>query len=105
MQTLAQFGWLINKKRSKLLADRQPDSHVGGVCDITTAGGRDLPAVSEATARAAPARSDSLPASSGDPMSETCSQLYRDAQQTTLMLLEMQRWYERQTEIQGSTNP
>jgi hypothetical protein len=32
-------------KKSKMLADRQPDSRAGGVCNVPTAGGRDLPAV------------------------------------------------------------
>ena len=92
-------------KRSKLLADRQPDSRAGGVCNIPTAGSRDLSAVSEARARAAPARSDPLPAPSGDAGAVSCEQLSKDAAQTTLMLVEVQRWYTRQTEIQGGTNP
>ena len=81
-------------KRSKLLADRQPDAHVGGVCNITTAGGRDLPAVPEAPAGVAPARSDPLLAPQGDAGEVSCEQLIRDAAQTTLMLVEIQRWVE-----------
>ena len=84
-------------KRSKLLADRQPDSRAGGVCNVPATGGRDLPAVPEAPARAAPARSDALPASTGDAGAVSCEQLSQDAAQTTLMLLEIQRWYERQS--------
>ena len=81
-------------KRSKLLADRLPDSRAGRVCNVPTAGGRDLPAVPEAPARAAPARSDALPASSGDAGEVSCEQLSKDAEQTTLMLVEIQRWVE-----------
>jgi hypothetical protein len=81
-------------KRSKLLADRQPDAHVGGVCNITTAGGGDLPAVSEASIRAAPARSDPLFAPQGDAGVVNCEQLSKDAAQTTLMLMGVQRWYQ-----------
>ena len=92
-------------KRAKLLADRHPDSRVGGVCNIPTAGGRDLPAVPEAPARTTPSSTDSLPAAQGDAMSPTCSQLYQDAQQTTLMLLGIQKWFKRQASVYDSSNP
>jgi hypothetical protein len=87
-------------KKSKMLADRQPDSRAGGVCNVPTAGGRDLPAVPEAPARAAPARSDALPASTGDAGEVSCEQLSKDAAQTTLMLVEIQRWYREQSVIE-----
>ncbi len=80
-------------KRSKLLADRHPDAHVGGVCNITTAGRSDLSAVSEATAGAAPSRTYSLPTPKGDVGEVNCEQLSKDAAQTTLMLMEIQQWY------------
>jgi hypothetical protein len=83
-------------KKSKLLADRQSDSRAGGVCNVPPTGGRDLPAVPETPAGAAPARTDSLPASSGDAREVSCEQLSKDAAQTTLLLLEVQRWYQRQ---------
>ena len=83
-------------KRSKMLADRQPDSRAGGVCNVPPTGGRDLPAVPETPAGAAPARTDSLPASSGDAREVSCEQLSKDAALTTLLLLEVQRWYQRQ---------
>lgn len=75
-----------------MLADRQPDSRAGGVRNVPATGGGDLPAVSEASARAAPARSDPLPASTGDAGEVICEQLSKDAAQTTLMLVEIQRW-------------
>ena len=81
-------------KRSKLLADRHPDSRVDGVCNIPTAGARGLPAVPDAPAGAAPARSDPLPAPPGDAGEVSCEQLSKDAAQTTLMLVEIQRWVE-----------
>lgn len=81
-------------KKSKLLADRHPDSRVGGVCNIPTAGGRDLPSVPEAPAGTAPARSDPLPAPKGNEGDVSCEQLSKDAAQTTLMLVEIQRWVE-----------
>jgi len=86
-------------KRSKLLADRQPDSRTGGVCNIPSAGGRNLSAVPEAPAGVAPARSDPLLAPQGDAGEVSCEQLSRDAAQTTLMLLEMQRWYQKQSAV------
>ena len=81
-------------KRSKLLADRHADSRVGGMCNIPTAGGRGLPPVPDSPARAAPARTDPLPAPSGDAGEMSCEQLSKDAAQTTLMLVEIQRWIE-----------
>ena len=83
-------------KRSKLLADRQPDSRAGGVCNVPATGGRDLPAVPKAPAGAVPTRSDPLPAPSGDAGEVSCEQLSKDAALTTLMLIEIQRWYELQ---------
>lgn len=87
-------------KISKLLADRQPDGRAGGVCNISAAGGRDLSTVSEATVRTAPARSDLLPAPQGDAGEVSCERLSRDAAQTTLMLVELQRWYREQSAIE-----
>jgi hypothetical protein len=88
-------------KRSKLLADRQPDSRAGGVCNVAATGGRDLPAVSEAPARAAPARTDPLPAPQGDAGGVSCEQLSKDAAQTTLMLVEMQQWHAKQASVES----
>ena len=86
-------------KRSKMLADRQPDSRAGGVCNVASTGGRDLSAVSEAATGAASTRSNPLPASAGDTGEVSCEQISKDAAQTTLMLIEIQRWYERQLKI------
>lgn len=85
-------------KSSKLLADRQPDIHVSGVCNVPTAGGGDLPAVSEASDRAATARTDPLPSTQGDAVAASCEQLSMDAAQTTLMLTALQRWYKLQSQ-------
>ena len=87
-------------KRSKLLADRQFDSRAGGVCNVLAASGRDLPAVPEAPARTAPARTDPLPAPQGDVGQVSCEQLRKDAAQTALMLVEVQRWYREQSAIE-----
>lgn len=84
-------------KRSKLLADHQPDNRVGRVCDIPATCGGDMPTFSEASARAAPTRSDPLSATQRDAREVSCEQLSEDAAQTTLMLLEVQRWYLKQS--------
>ena len=86
-------------KNSKLLADRQPDNHAGGVCNVPAAGVRDLSAVSEASIRAAPARANPLPSPQGDAVAVSCEQLSKDAAQTTLMLTALQRWYELQSQV------
>ncbi len=87
-------------KKSKLLAERLPDPRVVGVCNVPSAGGGDLSAVAGTTGRAAPARTDPLPATSGDTGSVSCEQLSKDAAQTTLMLVEIQRWIQAiQTEL------
>jgi hypothetical protein len=85
-------------KNSKLLANRQPNNNVSGVCNAPTAGGRDLSAVSEASNGAAPARTDPLPSPQGDAVAVSCEQLSKDAAQTTLMLTAIQRWYELQSQ-------
>lgn len=81
-------------KSSMLLADRQLDTRFDGMCNVATTSGRDLPLVPETPARAAPARSDSLPALQREAGSVSCEQLIKDAAQTTLMLVEIQRWVE-----------
>ena len=86
-------------KKSKLLAERLPDLRVVGLCNIPTPGRRDLPAVAETPGRTAPASTDPLPAFSGDTGLVSCEQLSKDAAQTTLMLVEMQRWYREQSAI------
>jgi len=90
----------VYAKRSKLLADRQPDSRAGGVCNLPAAGGGNLSAVSEASERAAPTRSNPLLAPQGDAGGVSCEQLSKDAAQTTLMLMEVQRWYREQSAIE-----
>jgi hypothetical protein len=87
-------------KRSKLLADRQPNNRVGRVCDIPATGGRDMPSVSDTTARITQNTSDPLPAPRGDTRQLNCSQLAVDATHTTLMLTEIQQWYQRQLDIE-----
>ena len=84
-------------KKSKLLADRPPDSRADRMCNVPATDGRDLPAVPKAPVGTATTRSDPLPAPSGDAGEVSCEQLSRDAAQTTLMLLEIQRWHERQS--------
>jgi hypothetical protein len=100
-QTQSQITQEISNeyaKRSKLLAYRQPDSRAGGVCNVTSTSAGDLPAVPEATVRAASAPTDPLPPPQGDAVAVSCEQLSKDAAQTTLMLTALQRWYELQSQ-------
>jgi hypothetical protein len=60
---------------------------------VTETGGRDMPAVPEAPVGAASAPSNPLLAPSGEASEVSCGQLSRDAAQTTLMLMEVERWY------------
>ena len=102
-QTQSQITQEISNayaKRSKLLADRQPDSRARGVCNVPATGGRDLPAIPETPVGAAPDRADPLLAPSGDAGAVSCEQLSKDAAQTTLMLVEVQRWYREQSVIE-----
>lgn len=86
-------------KKFKLLAERLPDPRVVGVCNIPATVSGSVSAVPETPGRAAPASTDPLLASSGDAGAVSCEQLSKDAAQTTLMLVELQRWYREQSAI------
>ena len=83
-------------KKSKLLAERLPDPRSVGVCISASSGGGDLSAVPATSGSVAKAASDDLPSPPGDEGGLSCSQLANDAAQTTLMLVEIQHWLERQ---------
>jgi hypothetical protein len=87
-------------KRSKLVFDRQLNSCAGGVCNISSASGGNLSSVSETPTGASPPRTDTLFASQGNVGEMSCEQLSKDALQTTLMLVEVQRWYRYQSAIE-----
>ncbi len=86
-------------KNSKVLAGRQSDSRPNGMCDYATTSGNSVPAISDAAQRAAVPAADALFASDGDAKGMSCEQLEIDAAQTTLMLLEVQRWYQKQSAL------
>lgn len=86
-------------KNSKVLASRQPVSRPIGMCDCATVSGNSVPAISDAAQRAAVPAADALFASDGDAKGMSCKQLEIDAAQTTLMLLEVQRWYQKQSAL------
>jgi len=83
-------------KNSRLLGKRSLGLGSVGVCDSATASAGSVPTVSEASAGAASLSADALSLTAGDAGSVSCAQLSKDATQTTLMLLEVQRWYELQ---------
>ncbi len=83
-------------KNSKVLASRQPVSRPIGMCGCATVSDNSVPAISDAAQGAEVPAADSLFASDGDAKGMSCEQLERDAAQTTLMLLKVQRWYDLQ---------
>ena len=83
-------------KKSKLLAERLPDPHFVGVCNIPTSGGKDLSAIPESSSRADGTSANPLPVTQGNTGWVSCEQLSKDAAQTTLMLDELQRWQKQQ---------
>ncbi len=86
-------------KNAKVLAGRQPVSRSFGMCHCATTSGNSVPAVSDAAQGAAVPASNALFASDGDAKGVSCDQLETDAAQTTLMLLEVQRWHQKQSAL------
>jgi hypothetical protein len=86
----------FNQRSVQLAADFQSGCFVR-VRSSTEDGVRHVSAVPATPRSIAEAASDSVPATSGDEGVVSCEQLSKDAAQTTLMLLEIQRWYEIQS--------
>ena len=87
----------FNQRSAWLAADFQFDRSVR-VCGRTSNSIEPLSAVPATSSAIAQAASDPVPADSGDERAVTCERLAEDAAQTTLMLIEVQRWYERQVQ-------
>jgi len=86
-------------KNSKVLAGRQYVSRPIGMCDCATTSGNSVPAVPDASQGAAVHATYALFASDADARGVSCEQLEKDAAQTTLMLLEVQRWHQKQSDL------
>ncbi len=86
-------------KNTKVLASRQPVSRPIGMCDCATVSCNSVPAVSDAAQGAAVPATYALFASDADARGVSCEQLETDAAQTTLMLLEVQRWHQKQSAL------
>ena len=86
----------FNQRSVQLAADLQSGRFVRVRSSPEDSGGR-VSAVSATPRSIAEAAADSVPATSGDEGAVSCEQLSKDAVQTTLMLLEIQRWYELQS--------
>ncbi len=86
-------------KKSKLLAERLPDLRTVEVCNSTTVAYRDLPTVPTSAGSVTETTSDALSTSSRDEAGLICGNLADDAVQTTLMLVEIQRWLQRQASV------
>ncbi|MGV0962035.1 MAG: hypothetical protein ACOYB1_19585 [Limnohabitans sp.] len=87
-------------KNAKALGSRLPGLRPVGVCISAPISAGSVPTVSEAPAGAASLPADALSFTAGDAGAVSCAQLSKDAAQTTLMLLEVQRWYQKQSAIE-----
>lgn len=87
-------------KNSRLLGSRLPSLRPVGVCSSTPISAGSVPTVSEASAGATSLPADALSLTAGDAGAVSCAQLSMDAAKTTLMLLEVQRWYQKQSAIE-----
>jgi hypothetical protein len=87
-------------KKSQLLAERQFDYRNVRMCNGSTVDGWRKSNISEASARVDGTGADSVFVASRDEVKMTCDQLLIDATNTTLMLVEIQRWYARNIEIE-----
>ncbi len=87
----------FNQRSEWLASDGQPGGtgrvRIPPACSVEKL--PPVPATSRAVAQGA---SDPVSASVGDEGQVSCGRLAEDAAQTTLMLIEMQRWYERQAQ-------
>ena len=61
-----------------------------------------MPTVPDVTARADAATADPVPATDRPEISAACKKLAEDAAQTTLMMVEFQKWYGAQREMYGN---
>ena len=85
-------------KKSRILGSRLPDPRSVGVCNSAPVYAGSVPAISEVAAGTASTAAYALPAPNGGAGAVTCAQLSEDAAQTTLLLVELQRWYELQSQ-------
>jgi hypothetical protein len=85
------------RKKSSLLANRSVLA--GRVLDKSDSSSVRLSAISSHASRAASTIANVVPSTEGDFEQMRCDQLFGDATQTTLMLLEIQRWYEKQVTL------
>jgi hypothetical protein len=86
-------------KKSKLLAERLPDPRVVGVCNVSSVGNGNVSIVPVSAIGADAASTKPLLDSQGNAVKVSCEQLSNDATQTTLMLVELQRWYQKQSSV------
>lgn len=91
-------------KKSQILAEHQfDDRNVGVYNDITFGDGR-MSSITESSTRVNAASTNLIPVVAGDEVLMSCEQLVKDSAKTTLMLLEFQKWYERQASS-ATNNP
>jgi hypothetical protein len=93
----------FNQRSVQLSAEWQSDSFVR-VRSSPTDGVGCVSAVPATSSAVAPDTSDPVPVALRDEAAVSCAQLAMDAAKTTLMLVEIQKWYERQAEVQSNLN-
>ncbi len=85
-------------QKSKTLADRGSFTDERRMCNLESSGIFGLPSVPSAPSRTEAPPPNNVSSASRDPAEVSCSQLIQDAAQTTLMLIELQRWFALQSE-------
>lgn len=91
----------FHQRSVQLAADLQPGGFVrmrSSPADFVGC----VSAVPATSGTVAPAPSDLVSVAPRDESAVSCAQLAMDAAKTTLMLVEIQKWYERQAEIQSN---
>lgn len=89
------------RRNFQILSDSKPVDVGGGVCNSSSNSGGDLPSLPGRSAGVDGQSTHAVPATSRDEAIVSCDQLVQDAAKTTLMLVEFQRWYSRQSAIQN----
>jgi hypothetical protein len=85
-------------QKSKILADRKSLTDERRMCNLESSCVFSLPSVPSTSPGAEAPTSNNVSSASRDPAEVTCSLLAQDAAQTTLMLIELQRWFDLQSE-------
>jgi hypothetical protein len=97
--------YLINQQisneltqKSQILASHSPFVNERRMCSPESFGAVNMSSVPQTSPRAEPPTANDLSPASRDTEAITCPRLAQDAAQTTLMLIELQSWFELQSQ-------